>query len=309
MLYPPNELLEACRGGVVAIGNFDGVHRGHQRMLAVLCEQAKAAKAPAVVMTFDPPPVAILRPGEVPPSLTVPGQRAELLRRYSVDQVVIWPTTRELLSLTAPEFFDRIILDSFHASGMVEGPNFRFGKDRGGDVDTLRGLCAQSGMSLEIVAPIESDAAMVSSTRIRKLVSSGHLAEAVEMLGHPYDLAGLVVEGAQRGRTIGFPTANLADIPTLVPGDGVYAGFCELEGRQYECAVNVGQNPTFNEGRTKVEIHVMDWAADLYGQQLAVSLIAEIREVRQFESADELILQIERDIEAARKLCAVFRAQ
>ncbi len=309
MQQPPVELIEACRGGVIAIGNFDGVHRGHQRMVKVLCQQSRLASAPAVAMTFDPPPAAILRPGAVPPSLTLPAQRAEMLKGYGVDHVVIWPTTQALLNLTASEFFQQILVESFEAAGIVEGPNFRFGKGRDGDIETLRGLCDAVGMSLEVVVPVESDNGMVSSSRIRELVSSGQIRDAVGLLGHPYEVRGQVVPGAKRGRTLGFPTANLAQIPTLVPGDGVYAGFCELEGRQYDCAVNVGRNPTFNEGRTKVEVHVMGWAADLYGQQLAVSLIAEIREVRQFDSASDLGRQIERDIDSVRTLCARYRAE
>jgi len=309
MLQPPVELIEACQGGVIAIGNFDGVHRGHQRMVEVLCDQSRLAKAPAVVMTFDPPPAAILRPGAVPPSLTIPAQRADMLKGYGVGQVVIWPTEQALLNLTAREFFQQILVDSFQAVGIVEGPNFRFGKGRKGDIEMLRGLCDDAGINLEVVVPVESDTGMVSSSRIRELVSSGRISDAVDLLGHPYEVCGQVVQGAGRGRTLGFPTANLSEIPTLLPGDGVYAGFCELEGRQYDCAVNVGRNPTFNEGRTKVEVHVMKWAADLYGKQLAVSLIADIREVRQFESASDLGRQIEQDIDSVRTLCARYRAE
>ena len=303
-----NPNLEACRGGVIAIGNFDGVHLGHQRMISVLKARAEEASVPAVAMTFDPPPVALLRPDKVPPSLTTISHRTELLKRYGMDEVLIWPTSTELLNLTPREFFDEVILNQLRAVGMVEGPNFFFGKDRAGDVQTLAEFCSQSGLSLEIVRPVVDGESLVSSSRVRKLIGSNGLDEAVEMLGHPYRLTGLVGHGASRGRTIGFPTANLTEIRTLVPSEGVYAGLCEIEGRECSVAVNIGQNPTFNDDVAKVEAHVIDWDGDLYGAQLAVDLLSRIRAVQTFESAGELQQQIEKDVESARRACERFQS-
>lgn len=309
MLLPEPNVIAASRGGVVAIGNFDGVHRGHQRMVEVLTAQARALGAPSVAMTFDPPPAALLRPDRVPPSLTTPNQRAELLERYGVDQVIIWPTSKALLQLGPKQFFDEIIIGQLQARGMVEGPNFCFGKDRAGDVKTLAAFCEDASIALEVVVPVEDADQLVSSSRIRKLVSEGSLANAISLLGHPYQLSGEVVRGEGRGRTIGFPTANLANIKTLIPGNGVYAGFCELDERQYECAVNLGKNPTFGDEAAKVEVHVINLDTDLYGKQLSVGLVAEIRDVQQFASATQLTDQIKRDIESAQAICAQYRAK
>ncbi len=309
MLQPESNVITACRGGVLAIGNFDGVHRGHQHMAGILVSQAQTLGVPSVAMTFDPPPAALLRPDRVPPCLTTPRQRAELLSSYGVDQVIIWPTSRELLQLGPAEFFNEIIVGRLGVKGMVEGPNFCFGKNRAGDVNTLKQFCESADIALQIVVPVEAGEQLVSSSRIRKLVANGEVARAIELLGHAYQIRGEVVTGAGRGRTIGFPTANISSIPTLVPGNGVYAGFCELDGREYDCAVNVGQNPTFGEDRAKVEVHVIGWDSDLYGLQLAVNLLSEIRPVQQFESVEQLTAQIKRDIESAKHLCAQNRAR
>ncbi|MFK7817465.1 MAG: bifunctional riboflavin kinase/FAD synthetase, partial [Planctomycetaceae bacterium] len=308
MPITPDE-IEICHGGFVAIGNFDGVHRGHQRMVEVLTERAKVAGSPSIVMTFDPPPVALLRPDRVPPSLTTIPRRTELLKRYGVDHVVVWPTTPDLLNLTPREFFDEIILSRIRAKGMVEGPNFFFGKNRSGNVDTLAEFCSAAGLVFEVVQPVRDGEAMVSSSRIRELVAAGQLDEAIEMLGHAYRIGGKVVHGAQRGRTIGFPTANLDAIETLCPGAGVYAGFCEVEGRQYAAAINIGKNPTFEDRTVKVEVHLIDFAGDLYDQSLNVDLLSRVRSVETFDSAEALQVQIRKDVESVREICAVKASQ
>lgn len=309
MLLPEPNVIAASSGGVLAIGNFDGVHLGHQRMIEVLTAEARALGAPSVAMTFDPPPAALLRPDRVPPSLTTPRQRAELLKTYGVDQVIIWPTSKELLDLGPEEFFNEIIVGRLQARGMVEGPNFCFGKDRAGDVNTLTGFCSNSDIALKVVVPVQDSEQLVSSSRIRKLVADGSITDAVNLLGHPYQICGEVVKGAGRGRTIGVPTANISGIPTLIPGNGVYAGFCDLDERQYVCAINIGENPTFGDDSAKVEVHIIGLDSDLYGQQFTVSLIAEIREVRQFKSVVQLTDQISKDIESAQGICAQYRAK
>lgn len=305
----PEEQLEACRGGVIAIGNFDGVHRGHQRMVDVLTTRARADGVPAVAVTFDPPPVALLRPEHAPPCLTLPHRKAQLLKQYGVDQVLIWPTSAELLRLSPRAFFYDIVLGQLRATGMVEGPNFYFGRNRTGDVEVLKDFCAQAGIWLEIVQPVLEGDGLVSSSRIRTLIAGGDLDAAVAMLGHAYRLSGEVVRGAGRGGSeLGFPTANLGGLATLVPAEGVYAGFCELQGQEYEAAVNVGQNPTFGDESTKIEVHIIGWSGELYGKQFNVDLVARIREVQTFGSAERLKEQIHRDIESARRLCARHRA-
>ena len=293
----------------MAIGNFDGVHRGHQRMIDILSSRAAAANAPSIAMTFDPPPVALLRPERTPPSLTTIAHRTELLKRYGVDHVVVWPTSRDLLNLSPREFFDQVILNQLRAKGMVEGPNFFFGKNRSGNVDTLAEFCAADDVLFEVVQPVRDGESMVSSSRIRELVAAGQLDEATEMLGHSYRLSGTVVHGAGRGRTIGFPTANLEAIETLCPGAGVYAGFCEVEGRQCLAAVNIGENPTFEDSKVKVEVHLIDFTGNLYDQSLDVDLLSRVRSVESFASAEALQVQIQKDVESVREICAAKLSQ
>jgi riboflavin kinase/FMN adenylyltransferase len=293
---------ELYRGGYVSIGNFDGVHRGHQEIAQHLAARSRRDGVPAVVLTFDPHPLELLRPAHVPPSLTTLEQKAELLERAGVTCVIAYPTDKALLQLTPSEFVDSIVVGQLAAKGIVEGPNFCFGKDRKGDIDTLRDLCRERNILLEVAEPVGGSRAMVSSSTIRSLIAAGKIAEAVELLGHPYRIEGQVVAGARRGQQIGFPTANIAGIETLLPADGVYAGIAVVEGRQFAAAINIGPNPTFQENARKVEAHLLDYSGDLYGKTLAVDVAARVRDVRKFASRDELIDQIGRDVAAVRKL-------
>ena len=288
-----------CRGGCATIGNFDGVHRGHQSMISRLVQHASSAAVPAVVMTFDPPPVELLRPGQVPPRLTTLDQKLELLESCGVDCVLVVATTRDLLELSPEAFFQSIVRDVLDARGMVEGPNFCFGRRRAGTVETLAELCRASGMTLDVVQPLMRDGVVVSSTVIRGLVSQGRLEEAVELLGHSCKLRGTVVQGAGRGRQLGFPTANLGNVATLVPPQGVYAAAVELDGTRWPAAVNIGPNPTFDEAADRIEIHLIGYSGDLYGRQLDAGLLARLREVRKFPDAQALQQQLAIDCREA----------
>jgi riboflavin kinase/FMN adenylyltransferase len=279
------------RGGYVSIGNFDGVHTGHQKIAQRVRSLAEPQRVPAVIMTFDPHPLALLRPDHVPPSLTTLEHKAELLEQAGASCVVAYPTDRKLLQLTPEEFFDAII----------EGPNFCFGKDRKGDIGTLQDLCQRRGVSLEVLEPVGGEA-IVSSSSIRSLIIEGRLAEAAALLGHPYRLRGEVVGGARRGQTIGFPTANLTQIETLLPRDGVYGGLARVDGRSFAAAINIGPNPTFGESARKVEVHLIEFAGDLYGTWLDIDLYERLRETRKFDSREQLVQQISLDVAAARTL-------
>jgi riboflavin kinase / FMN adenylyltransferase len=289
------------RDGYVAIGNFDGVHRGHQVMIGRLIARARDAGRPAIAVTFDPHPLSLLRPEALPPGLTTLADRADLLRSCGVDCVVVLPTSWELLRLTAAEFFDQVVYQRLHAVGLVEGPNFCFGKDRGGNVTLLRQLCAHAGLSLDVVEPVTIDGQWVSSSVIRSLLQAGDVDDAVNLLGRPYRLTGRVVTGSRRGATLGFPTANLADLQTVIPGSGVYAGRTEIDGRTHQAAIHIGPNPTFGEAALKVEVHVLDFAGDLYDRTLSVDFTRRLRDVRRFDSVDELRRQLTEDIAAARR--------
>lgn len=287
-------------GGFVSIGNFDGVHRGHEEMARTLVARAAACGAPAIVVTFDPHPVQLLRPELAPPPLTTLEHRAELLGRHGVTGLLALPTNRALLELTADEFFEQVIVGRLGARGLVEGPNFFFGRHRAGNITTLRAMCQAREMSLDVISPVTVGDQWVSSSVIRSLLQAGDTTDAVHLLGHPYRLSGRVGSGAQRGRTIGFPTANLVEMVTLVPGPGVHAGLCEYRGVRYPAAIHIGPNPTFGEEQLKVEIHLLDFAGDLYGQELTVDFLSRVREVRKFTSVGELTSQLHQDVAEVR---------
>lgn len=291
-------------GGFVAIGNFDGVHRGHQRMISTLVDRAQSEGVPSVVLTFDPHPIEILRPEHAPPSLTTLARKAELLAKHGVDCVIAYPTDHALLQLSPEEFFQKIIRKELNARGLVEGPNFFFGRNRSGDVQTLKNLCEATQLSLEIVSPVRVGERLVSSSTIRGLIGAGEIAEAVELLGDAYRITGTVRTGAGRGRTIGFPTANLEDVQTLLPTDGVYAGTANIDGRTLAAAIHIGPNPTFQDGRQKLEVHLIDFAGDLYDRPLSVDFWDRIRGTQRFESPEALQAQLTVDVQHALEIVA-----
>lgn len=292
------------RGGQLSIGNFDGVHRGHQAILRELVRQARAAGGPAVVLTFDPHPISILAPAHAPPTLTTLARKTELIARCGVDCLIVYPTSTELLSLTPEEFFQRIVRGTLEARGLVEGPNFFFGRDRRGNVAVLRDFCHGAGMSLRVAPPAVQDGETISSSAIRRAIAAGEVGRAVAMLGHPYEIEGEVVTGAKRGRDIGFPTANLAAVATLLPPNGVYAGWATVDGSPYAAAVHLGPNPTFGEQDRKLEVHLIGYSGDLYGQRLAVELLDRVRETRKFDGLAALKSQLAADVARVKELFA-----
>lgn len=298
------EQPDAYRGGFVAIGNFDGVHLGHQSMVARLVEHAHRVGGPAVVLTFDPHPIRLLRPEHTPPSLSALPRKAELLGQFGVDTVIAYPTNTSLLKLSPAQFFATIVQEHLRARGLVEGPNFYFGHGRAGTIETLATLCDQAGLELDIVPPVEFDGQLVSSSRIREQISNGAIRLATRMLGHRYQLRGRVDAGAGRGRTLGIPTANLSQIETLLPAAGVYAGLALLETSRHPAAIHLGPNPTFADSQWKVEAHLLDFDGDLYGRELRLELVDRVRGVERFADTAAFHRQLEQDLQRVRELCA-----
>src|SRR5216683_2942559 len=252
-----------CRGGAIAIGNFDGVHKGHGALFAELIQRARALNVPSVAITFDPHPLQLLRPEQFQPVLTTVADRADLMQSQGVDHVLILQTTPELLQLSAEEFFEQIIRSRLAARAMVEGVNFGFGRQRQGNIDTLRLLCNRSGLELVVVPPFMTvEGTMVSSSRVRAALVGGDVTAAAELLGRPFRLRGIVGHGQKRGRTIGFPTANLEHIETLIPRDGVYAVRACHRDTCWAGAANIGPNPTFAETAHKIEVHLIGFQGD-----------------------------------------------
>ena len=296
------EIPPAFRGGYLAIGNFDGVHRGHARLIARLRAAADLDEAPALALTFDPSPAALLRPEKAPTPLTWIERRAALLVEAGATEVGVFETGPWLLGLTAREFFDRILVGRFAARGLVEGPSFGFGRDRGGDSALLAAWCREAGLTFHSADVTDLDGRLVSSTRVRGALAEGDVAEASRLLGRPHRVRGVVESGKGRGRGLGFPTANLGGVDTQIPADGVYAGRVFLDGETVgrPAAVHVGANATFGETRRTVEVYIIDFDRDLYGSLVQADFIEHLRTSRKFGNVGELLRQIKEDIRGSR---------
>ncbi|HYV38435.1 MAG TPA: riboflavin biosynthesis protein RibF [Gemmataceae bacterium] len=291
-----------CQGGAVTIGNFDGVHRGHQALLAELRRQADLVGGPAVAMTFDPPPSRLLRPGFVPAALTTLADRTTLMLAHGAEHVLVMQTTHDLLQRTAREFFDGIIKNALATKALVPGFNFAFGHNREGTVTTVTAMCHDAAIKCVPVPPLQIDGQPVSSSRIRGELLAGNVSAAANLLGRWHRVIGNVVVGQRRGQTLGFPTANLDGVATLVPGNGVYVVRVHHQGGLWSGATNVGPNPTFGEVARKIEVHLLDFSGDLYGATLAVDFLQRLRDTHKFAGPGELANQLTADIAATRRI-------
>jgi riboflavin kinase / FMN adenylyltransferase len=297
LLRTLDDFPETLRGSAVAIGNFDGVHLGHARLVERLRAMARQVGGPAVVFTFDPPPTRILRPEAAPEPLLTLDRKVEILEKLHADAVLVYPTDKALLEMEAREFFDRIVCRRLGARALVEGPNFFFGRRRSGTVETLRQFCAEANMPFEVVRPVEIGGQIVSSSRIRELVMAGRVETAAAMLGRPHRIRGVVARGVGRGAALGFPTANLEQIDTLLPAEGIYAARALADNIWHPAAVSLGPNPTFDERRLKVEAYLIGFQGTLYSEPVEVDFLAHLREIKRFDSVDALRAQVARDVE------------
>ena len=295
---------------VATIGVFDGVHRGHQRVMARAGEIARARKLPVVVVTFDRHPEEVVRPGSHPPFLTSSRRRAGLLAGLGADAVCVLPFTLEFARMSPDEFVLGILVERLHVAAVVVGENFRFGHRALGDVPLLAHLGGKYDFIAEGVPLLIADGATVSSSYIRERLAAGDVDGAARALGRPHRVEGVVVRGHMRGRELGFPTANLETRPfTTTPADGVYAGWLSslsLEGSEvsrWPAAISVSTNPTFGGGDRIVEAHALDRRdLDLYGVHVACDFAVKLRDTRKFDSAEALVSQIRKDVTQARKL-------
>ncbi len=299
-----DDLPAEFRGGAVSIGNFDGVHRGHARIVEQLCSRARSMGGHSIAFTFDPHPVRLLRPEATPPPLTWTDRKAQLLAELGVECVVAYPTDEALLALSPQEFFDEIVRRQLDARAVVEGPNFFFGHDRAGDIAHLSSLCRASGIALDVVEPLVFAGDFVSSSRIRSLIARGDVEQAGQMLTHPYRIRGMVTHGAARGAKLGFPTANIGAIDTLLPASGVYAGRGYIDQAVLVAALNVGPNPTFGDHALKVEAHLIDFDGSLYGRPLEVDFLARLRDIQPFATPEALQKQLRADVARCRQIVA-----
>ena len=297
-------------GSVITVGNFDGVHLGHRAILAEARRLAGGHRCQVLALVFDPHPAQLLRPASEPPRLGTLAQRIEALRQAGADQVCPIKVTAPLLG-QSPEKFVAGLVRRWGMRAIVEGANFRFGKDRRGNVQTLSQLGRQAGFQVAVVDPVKvvltsQQVMTVSSTLIRWLLAHGRAFDAARCLGRPYQLAGPVVEGHKRGRALGVPTANLdqnASGELLRPADGVYAGCVQLaDDRRFAAAVSIGPKPTFAGTQSVVEAHLIDFDEDLYGQVIRIELIRWLRDQQRFASVAQLKAQLAGDVGATRRL-------
>jgi riboflavin kinase / FMN adenylyltransferase len=295
---------------VITIGEFDGVHRGHQRIVERAAQAGRERGLPVVVITFDPHPDEVVRPGSHPPLLCSARRRAELLAGLGADAVLVLPFTLEFSRLDPGEFVRTVLVDRLHAAMVVVGEDFRFGHKAAGDVPLLAKLGEKYDFTTEGIPLLGAEGARISSTSIRDMLAAGDVAAAAKALGRPHRVEGVVVRGHQRGRALGFPTANLETPPhTAIPADGIYAGWLaslDENGRDAErwpAAISIGTNPTFGEGERTVEAYALDRTdLDLYGMHAAIDFTARLRGTLRFDSVDALVEQMRRDVDQAREL-------
>jgi riboflavin kinase/FMN adenylyltransferase len=290
------------RPTVATVGMFDGVHLGHRVLFERVMSAAKELEARSGVVTFDPHPLDVLAPDKAPCMLTTIEQRIALFDEAGFDVALVLPFNRELAALSPHEFARAALVEELHVCKILVGEDFRFGHDRAGDVGTLREIGRTDGFAAEAVGLLGGDEGKISSSDVRLLLRSGQVEGAAVLLGRSFRLAGTVVEGDKRGRELGFPTANIEPHPrACLPSNGVYAGWWVWDGKRLPSAINVGVRPTFKEGASPLcEVHVIDFERDLYGERGEVEFVARLRSEERFDSAQALVEQMHRDVQAAR---------
>lgn len=295
------------RQAVMSIGNFDGVHLGHQAVLKHVVGRAREQHTAAVAMTFDPHPVKLLRPSEAPRLLTTLDQRLDLIARTGIDTTLVTPFTHRLARMTAAEFVREVLVALLEVQEIYIGKNFRFGADRGGDVALLREMGAELGFRAESSPIVEAASGVVSSTRVREAVSAGRVEEVAELLGRSHFIEGHVLEGKRLGRKLGFPTLNIEIENEIEPGHGVYVTAVHIPSfaRTFPAVTNIGVRPTvYQNSLTTIESHLLDFTADVYRERVRLFFLERLREERTFASTAQLMAQIRRDAEEARRFFA-----
>jgi riboflavin kinase/FMN adenylyltransferase len=287
---------------VVAIGNFDGVHIGHQMLFRKAAQMAQKPNGTAIVFTFEPHPLKIIAPSRVPPLLTTFRQKMELIEACGIDKVVCADFTRQFADQQPRDFAKNILVDLIGVEEIVVGFDYAFGRGREGTISYLKKMGEEFHFKVHVVEPIKLQGHLVSSSHVRELIEEGNVKAARDFLGRDYSILGPVVHGHHTGHAIGFPTANLDTAKVQIPGTGVYAVRILHAGKTFLGAVNIGFNPTFNRDRLSVEVHIFDFHENIYGQEVEVIFVDRIRSEMAFKSADELVVQIKKDIETARTI-------
>jgi riboflavin kinase/FMN adenylyltransferase len=303
-----NQITEPFKNAVITIGNFDGVHIGHQALFHEVIERAEAIDGTSVAMTFEPHPLRVMTQNNHPPLITLYEQKSELIERTGIDALICVPFTLEFAALTPEQFVRDLLVEKIGIKAIVVGGDYTFGKNREGNTDLLKVLGPKYGFEVIVADWIKSArtaAERISSTRIRQLVTGGQMEQAEKMLGRSYQIRGKVVTGRDRGgKLLGIPTANINLYDELCPKTGIYAVTVEWEGNQHRGVANIGYSPTFEDHEFTVEVHILDFNDNIYGKKIRVNFIKRIRDEKKFSNISELIEQIRLDIAAAREILA-----
>lgn len=300
--YPPG--IPRDRGTVATVGTFDGVHRGHWTVLREIRERADATDRRSVLVTFDPHPLRIVRPEHAPLMLTTPVEKKEILAESGLDYAVFISFTEALSRYEPRRFVEEILVERLRVEELVIGYDHGFGRDREGDPETLHAIGVELGFTVDVVPPVSVGDAAVSSSRIRETLLQGQVADVIESLGRPYSIRGIVVRGEGRGKGLGFPTANLRlmERDKLVPPEGIYAVRGVLKDGSYAGALHMGPRPTFKGSPPSVELHLLDFDRDIYGEEVRVDFIKRLRGIAPFAGVDALLEQIRKDVDQAREI-------
>lgn len=297
-----NEIPVEFRDSVVTIGNFDGVHRGHQNIFRLLLDEAKRENGKAIVITFDPHPKKVIHPDMRPFFLLTPlDEKLKLIEEYGIDAVLLITFTPDFAKTTAEEFVRHILWDKLHLKKLYIGYDYAFGQGKQGNAEFLRSMGKELGFDVEEIGVVKDDDIIISSTNIRISICEGNVKLARELLGRPYNVYGNVIKGYQRGTDIGVPTANI-ESEKVIPNCGVYAVMVDIKGIQHQGVINIGFNPTFDNNKLSIEVHLFDFNENIYGENIEILFIDRLRDEKKFESPEKLVEQIKKDITQARTI-------
>ncbi len=297
--------IRCVRNPVLTLGNFDGIHIGHQKIIRKVVERARELGCPSAVYTFEPHPLRVVAPHKSPPLLLEREDKKRIIESFGIDYLILARFTKEFAAKHPREFVEEVLVRELSVKEVWVGHDYAFGRGKTGTVEYLKELGGEFGFGVRVVPACKRGGLVVSSSRVRELISRGEVKEAARLLARPYSIKGRVVKGRVVGRTIGFPTANLDVVNELVPARGVYAAYAKLNGRPYMAVVNIGTAPTFSKKAHKaetVEVHLLDFRGDIYGKEMEVFFIKRLRDERPFDSVEELARNIDKDVSDARRV-------
>lgn len=299
-----NKITTKFSNSIITLGNFDGLHLGHQELIKMVIKRAEETGAVSLVVTFRPHPLKILAPEKCPPLISIYEEKIRLFEKLGIDVLVKIPFTLDFSSITPRDFAKNILCGMLGAKEIFVGYNYRFGKGRGGNIQKLKEFGEEFGFRVREVEQVSLNGEVISSTKIRELLQDGEVEHAARLLGRQYAITGVVVKGDGRGKNLGFPTANIAPKHAIIPANGVYAVRLFVRDEYYDGIANIGERPTFNKRDLAVEVHVFNFNEDLYGEEITVCFIQKIREEKRFKNAAALIKQINSDIVTAKNILA-----